>query len=139
MEDNKYYTPTIDEFGHGFQYEIKLEGPNNLKSGTSIHWIPFTFGAGPFGNTFAEVEDYLIKGIVRVPYLSKEDIQAEGWELEEQGKGVQYYRKGKYTLEFDSRDHSVEIQFNGYEDKIRFCGKIKNASEFKRILKMIGV
>ena len=76
MEDNKYYTPSIEEFHVGFEYEYvnsKTEG-----------WTNTTFIRGrgfvePYGD-----------GEVRVKKLDQEDIESLGWELESSHSGTRF-------------------------------------------------
>jgi hypothetical protein len=151
MKENKYYIPEISEFHVGFEYEqISRLGE------TWCEMISTT------AEDLDAVETEIGMEYVRVPYLTKEDIEAEGWrhemtfDKEETYKGEyptqidfeinDTYKIGGGFLTFTPELHEVKIitvdkGFNrdGPNHSVKFNGIIKNKSEFKRILKMIGV
>jgi hypothetical protein len=158
--DDKYYTPTIEEFHVGFEYEYL-----NIKS----VWVK--------SNDFSNEYDYedsplygVIKGIedteVRVKYLDKEDIEGFSktnfpeitFKYDNNAEPIpgrkdtfalpkayflddQLYSGQLWILYHWENDNVVWIEYikdcagEGY----LFKGVIKNKSELKRILKMIGV
>jgi hypothetical protein len=128
---NKYYTPQITEFRIRFEYE--LEDP------ITKMWVKFIF---------EEDKLWFVKSNnCRVKYLTKEDIESCGFV----NIGSNWFKKEK-CLTTSGRNFmtcmlrkwsNLEVDIYGeYDDKeqqLIFRGNIKNLSELKQILKMIGV
>lgn len=142
MEENKFYTPSIEEFHVGFSFE-------RTHSPSGEEYYPDTI-TEPW-----QIEEVGQYEKVRVPYLLKEDIEIEGFEF------ISYEFDGRIILRKNF------ILKNRVEEKIAellyipannwcliyigdkeaplgdfttiFAGTIKNKSELRRILKMIGV
>jgi len=131
---SKYYTPTREEFYIGFECEIKF----------GDYWKNIIVGE--------DIEEMLIYGIPkpnnsRVKYLDKEDIESLGWEaiIDKQASALgipqifYIYRTKKdkiYKLRHSIPDHLV---INGKYGGIIFDGRIKNKSEFKRLMKQLEI
>jgi hypothetical protein len=161
MEDNKYYAPSIEEFHVGFWFETK--GQDDL-------WYPtlLTELSSSWMNVHASYNGeetkttYSIPNDVRVPYLSKEDIESEGWKLLDEinipSSSNKYYQvvftKGEWKLDYTTNQYEGEYfrsviiykintvaKFGEVVPNIetKFSGMIKNRSELKRILKMINL
>ena len=116
--ENKYYTPSIEEFHVGFEYEWKC-------SGTHTDWIKSVCNTSmhPLDIDCIRVNNY------RVKYLDKEDIESLGFK---QTIEDQYVLNGIEFLIDD--DLFVQII---KDDGFLFQGTIKNKSELKRIFKMM--
>lgn len=154
MEENKYYVPEISEFHVGFRFQVKDLDDDLVntvwRDDEVLDW-----------SSFVVFHDYIKKGDIRVPYLTKEDIEAEGWDFdnnmgEEPGDGdIGFVLEPckpfeptpspyiQYVLMYNTKTHFAVIERivdcgSGREDML-FRGKIKNRSEFRRILKMIRV
>jgi len=124
----KYYTPTIEEFYVGFEYEVKwYNGKEDVWSKRSItDW-------------YQELENES-----RVKYLDKEDIESLGWK-HVGGKmlngAMQNYAISDrpyilYYAENNKTYLSIDI---GYEGTQIFRGAIKNKSELKKLMKQLGI
>lgn len=130
----KYYTPALEEFYIGFEYQSCEEPLTDT-------WETYTIDDG------RELQD-VIKydlgdyGERRVKYLDQKDIESLGFE---------FCFKGKNYIKFSMKEDSY-IKHNFYlgdernititdhnkdnpENNIIFYGKIKNKSELQRILK----
>lgn len=72
MEENKYFTPSIEDIRVGYECEIlSIHGKAWLKT-TIAEWCPgFQLEA------------------LRVPYLTKEQIEAEGWEYDRNYEAIE--------------------------------------------------
>jgi len=131
MEDNKYYTPTIDEFHVGFEYEAFIN--NSWQSKVMNDYediIYFLFDMN--AKTWLSINE----GIVRVKYLDKEDIESLGFDCTSDD---QYYLIDNYTLLIDN-DYFLQILKDDFEEDIYlFQGTIKNKSELKVLLKQLGI
>lgn len=150
----KYYTPELEEFHIGFEYEI-LEDWDTYPEPT---WWPQVYGTN--GNSPENI-GYVDKNTlvdIRVKYLDEQDIKDLGWEFHSTNKMVTWF-KGKeewfgktipcsplykywdYLLKFDPKYSSVQIECktsNG-DSEIFFEGIIKNKSELKRLMKQLGI
>jgi len=143
--ENKYYTPEIEEFHVGFEYEARST------FGTGTPWMKDTV-------RYAEqivalrINDPYKQGELRVKYLDREDIESEGWEctsrrsfpdkppvllfdmiINDKAYGISL-RENSTFLEVIERDRR-----NGNHISNLFQGTIKNKSEFKKLLKQLGI
>ena len=81
MIDNKYFQPDIEDLRIGFEGEI------NWNRAYEDKFIPFkirvTDEEGTYTNEISDIIDALDDGYAeaRVAYLTKEQIEAEGWEF----------------------------------------------------------
>lgn len=140
MENNKYYTPTIEEFHVGFEYtkkELIDKGHNNTKLFINEDLIKSHF----------TTDD------IRVKYLDKEDIESLGWEFTGKTIDIWFKKEGifhaisgghkftEYKLHYGLHDHCLYINayFGGTDEGRLFEGIIKNKSELKRLMKQLGI
>lgn len=130
MSNEKYYTPEIEEFHVGFEYEA-LWGIENVDG----EWLKETFSDKQSTN---DLED-----VIRVKHLDREDIESFGFEFKEPG----LYEIGEIFSLFTEHDHDQlqVIIVRGTGEKVWrphrkiFEGHIKNKSELARVLKQVGV
>lgn len=149
-ENNKYYTPSIEEFHVGFECELR-----NFDNG---EWRSYVFSLNQVcfdkdGNTKEHAVVFWIKhGEVRVKYLDAADIEECGWVLKSEGNIIVFKRnepidpnESEEFLEYWHltlhNDGTVIVHNNGFYDSeiIIFYGKIKNKSELKRLMKQLGI
>lgn len=138
-ENNKYYTPTIEEFHVGFEYELLTLKGDWLKSIIDTQSI-FTVLRYYSTNT-------------RVKYLDQEDIESLGWNYTGRGVDLWFSKEGiffavsgghkftEYKLQYGLHDNRLKIEafFGGESEGILFEGIIKNKSELKRLMKQLGI
>ena len=133
--ENKYYTPELEEFYVGFEYEF-MNGDNWEKGEIHIDdLITETSGGDACENWIEEI----YKGLrtVRVKYLDKEDIESLGWEEMWQVSG---------SINFKLKNWEIYV-CNGYiislneDDKLiwHFKGEIKNKSELRKLMKQLNI
>lgn len=155
--ENKYYTPTIEEFHVGFECEMVLNGcPSKcvIEEGeeeTSESTIKILIARSEFGDTSnvfcAHSYEY------RVKYLDREDIEQCGWismgsawyDLKDVPGKLGYYLyvrmrffDGKALIKayrYDPKNTPSDVQ----EEGTLFDGVIKNKSELKKIMKQLGI
>lgn len=124
-QETKYYTPDIEEFHVGFECEAKV---------IEIGWQHSVMSAVP-----EYVKDYLNKGVYRVKYLDREDIEGLGWEyvktVNQIGIGnIFIFKYNDYILNFIPSDKGrIVIKDGGLNIDLI----IKNKSELKRLMKQI--
>lgn len=137
MMENKYYTPTINEFHMGFEYEYYSEGLSELDVDGIHGWYKKIFSL--------DIEEgeqaHPVTGKIRVKILSKECIESLGYKVEvlDVGQDTNYDELNISingasigNFYFDLTIHNANIELFG----IFFT--IKNKSEFKRVLNQIG-
>lgn len=128
---DKYYTPELNEFHIGFEYEYE----DINESGSTTSW---------YKTIVKENECYIIDQHLkysddlnlRVKYLDKEDIESLGWELK-----TDLYVKDNLTLQVHK--NSITIKYydnfnNEWRTKVEQIN-IKNKSELVKLLKQLGI
>lgn len=130
MEEALYFVPEITDFRIGYECEANI-----TVFKVKDQWNPCTIrGVGP------EVIEHHKKGVYRTPYLTKEQIEAEGWNKHAviknnwfrediEGKGILYLTKEEeYIIIEDDRD-----------GVFLFRGLCKSINEFRTIQKLLGI
>ena len=123
--ENKYYTPSIDEFHVGFEYEWKCDG-------TQTDWTRSICNIlmNPLDVDCRRINDY------RVKYLDKEDIESLGFK-EDIYNGVKCFTKNNCQIFFFGDNVTSIDLFAGEFRNQYFRGLVKNKSELKKILNQI--
>lgn len=150
MEKGKYYTPEIEEFHVGFEYE-EFTPQHQGDCETYEKQVCSQTGLTGITKSWKYFTDY------RVKYLDKEDIESLGWKHEGgklDGKTSQIYGK---PLKMKHRDDNyVQLVYNhernnwgciatgninetGLMESTRFAGTINNKSELKRLMKQLKI
>jgi len=130
----KYYTPELEEFHEGFEYEKLILG---------TRWNEEIWDAISSFD-YSELYDFDVKDC-RVKYLDREDIESLGFELYISKSDYTIYKgKGKCSLfknVYLDLEEGMTVEIHNNEDfedhATAFYGTIKNKSELKRVLKMI--
>lgn len=136
--NDKYYTPEIEEFHIGFEFESKYVLFNQ-----NLEWKKVVLDNSH--NWFWQSYDEdAVETEFRVKYLDREDIESLGWKPIEG-------QENHPMLTLDSNDMRYYLFIREPFSKIEiradhpslnfgnFLGVIKNKSELKRIMKMIGI
>lgn len=148
MEESKYYTPTIEEFYVGFEYEEYYRTLNSVTGAWNNTWNPRVYELGLYMNyeNESEIPEYLSKGEIRVKYLDIEDIESFGLRYNEvhnywytfigQAESIELY--------YDPSYHKVKIIYEDQTDEyskrsFKFHGVIKNKSELKKLLQQLNI
>jgi hypothetical protein len=129
MKD-KYYTPTIEEFHVGFEYESSyLEDYDTWKKE-----IIDTVDVGYFYSTYT---GDAVPTEFRVKYLDREDIESFGFVFKG-GDTHLTYHSGGYAITHAPSSNKIDIYYyDGYEFVSNIV--IKNKSELKRLLKQLNI
>lgn len=143
----KYYTPTIEEFHVGFEFERELVDCNwNHSAWQKETIIPET--------NLKVIGEYISYN--RVKYLDREDIESLEWKFGDKIKESKidlYYKnvidKSKGVLNYFivvSKVNWVLIYYTGklkedntLENIVRFSGIIKNKSEFIKVMDQLQI
>jgi hypothetical protein len=147
MENNKYFTPDIEDLCIGYELELLcvIEGSNE-KEETWKNTIIY--------NLYVENKEEFIKS-VRVPYLTKEQIEAEGWIYKTKSTDLWFERKEIFLredgyhlqnikLQYGLHDYRLKISFvyvgdNEEESVNAYLGKCKDINTFRKIIKLLGI
>jgi len=142
MTQTKYYTPTLEEFHVGFEFEI-LERNTNA-------WIRLTFNeysslsdvyTTTGHNKFSAIEA-IKNNNLRVKCLDKEDIESLGFVLEVvpcgedtefDELGIRKINETAYYGSFYTKEITQNIEI------CRIIFTIKNKSELKKLLQQIQI
>jgi len=138
--NKKYYTPKVEEFHVGFNYEILLPDSKYHKK---------IFGVDKINHPeLEEFKDELMAiahAIVRVKYLDIDDIESIGFELDQCVKADCFFVignmiQGDYTLVFNRKSKHIQIfSMSGNKSLSSFYGIIQNISELKIVLKQLEI
>lgn len=148
---NKYYTPVIEEFRVGFEYEYKVQIFNKLTKNFEDKWIEEAYGDSleMFGDCYylETVEGWINSTTCRVKYLDKQDIESLGFneitedtfEKKKTGDPLITYYIDYFQIE-NSNNIFLRIGQDvlSYED-ILFQGYCKNKSELITLLKQLNI
>ena len=129
-----YYTPTIEEFHVGFEYEVSntfefTRAFTLQESLTEKRWYKLTYPDPYYGYDLTK----LFKKEIRVKCLDEDDILSLG-----------FIKDGREFINSDFRISLINdfdlIAINQiYEFETSFFGKVKNKSELVVLLKQIGI
>lgn len=138
-ENNKYYTPSIEEFHVGFEFEYL---PPLWTSEMERVWIKYNWNSklATIGlhDNYISIGGVIIKeDCLRVKHLDKEDIEELGWKMVwNDSHGVDYTYEGKWQLSVPLKGDFIQI----FKDRASyFKGTIKNKSELIRLMKQLGI
>lgn len=130
---NKYFTPDIENLCIGYECEI-----NNIHGKWESITITFTNSNSFYKTDLAEVCLLVEDKYVRVPYLTKEQIEAEGWKPEKS-----YFRKNNLYLFFENNELEIEFgepfTWDASDSDVRYKGECKDINTFRLIQKLLGI
>ena len=137
--ENKYYTPSIEEFFIGFEYEEE----DSLEDDVWIkRTLDFNYGWLEIPQDFANDK--------RVKYLDASDIEELGFTVVKT-KGNSFESVKKFTFTYDnypsegeyniivSGDKYCVIKLKDIGETTLFRGEIKNKNVLKQVLNMLNI
>ena len=133
-EQNKYYTPEIEDLYKGYEYEWGLRNMDD----TLDHWQKKIIENV---HDFASIPWRLENGVIRVPYLTKEQIEAEKeWEWSEKNGWFSNGETDKWLLNVGSPD-KIPLWINMWNDDTgeTYFGYCKSVNEFRKICKAFNI
>lgn len=124
---DKYYTPSIEEFHVGFEYEESYDKGKTWNKNRIEYFYEFE-----------ELKSTLDYDLTRVKYLDKEDIESLGFIYNHPD---QYFKEDLVLLIDD--DYFIQLfldrKRNLSSNVYLFQGTIKNKSELIKLLKQLGI
>jgi hypothetical protein len=155
--ENKYYTPDISDLHIGYECEWKDCDEYAFEKKDEYPWESITIEELDLENLVEDLEE----GRIRTPYLTKEQLEAEGWICIADiiyGDGVKLFKKdiGNYTydcrynilstrLTIELRDYILDaskIKTNPpgkYSLDIVYNGFCSSINEFRYICKLLNI
>lgn len=141
-EAGKYFVPDISDIRVGYECQIRntfFIYPQGWPEKTSLmiredlDFFCKMCAVGRNRNTAT------LECIARVPYLTKEQIEAEGWTIETQDDQLDYGTKGRHTLKFFhqyKQNPSVWLYFFG---ELVYKGECKDINTFRMLCKLVAI
>jgi hypothetical protein len=131
--ENKYFTPDIEDICIGYECEIWMpQNPDFDK----WDWESFTLEKNHFDH---EQPFFPLIAKLRVLYLTKEQIEAEGWKFDYNLGDFDYYIKTvndtEYELEFFYKER---ININIWKRTL-YNGECKDINTFRKLIKLLGI
>lgn len=149
--ENKYYTPSIEEFYEEFEYEYFTKDwieENGIKKYEPT-WCKFSYNKGEdYGNNLDDVEYQIETNQIRIKYLDKEDVESLGFKYNQlldifettiQGRTDTSVFEYWLTLVDFQENKGWRLTINGEDNENSFNGIIKNKSELIKLLKQLGI
>jgi hypothetical protein len=123
--ENKYYTPEIEEFHVGFEYEI-IHNSEWIKTKVYEHTI-----GGDFVFEIKNAGHWDVENKPRVKYLDKADIADElgvRWQDISSDQEHWTFKNNMWLLKYSYKNRFMSVFLNS---EMLFRAKIKNKTKFK--------
>ncbi len=150
--ENKYFIPEISDFYNGYKYErndggewysvtCDLYDARDIKTLLNKKVLDtFPEGKNPLdSDTYSAHYKATSIDRIRVPHLTKEQIEAEGWKFDYNLGDFDYYIKTvnntEYELEFCYKER---ININRYKFTL-YHGECKDINTFRKIIKLLEI
>ena len=145
---SKYYTPELEEFYVGFEFEMKVVSHRAHQDELIREevfmpciWKAFTNLKEVFNVEYDSLGEHLkttVPDSVRVKYLDREDIESLGYGIIQDEYNCQWFKNASGNIEIGlEKDNHLTIRFT--QSFVLFSGTIKNKSELKKLLKQLGI
>lgn len=148
----KYYTPELEEFFPGFEYEEYSQGYQyDVKVLTKepevqlqilsepelvTDWVKRVYELQNFVTIIdGELSEYIPE--IRVKYLDEQDIKDLGWQQDENYPTQYYLKDSDFTWTLVDFEDFINIETSSRH--VNFNVTIKNKSELKRLMKQLGI
>lgn len=155
--ENKYFTPEIEDIRVGYEMYAPLLDESGKETGQLVKII---IDSPNWANEICDIsvnydvlKDYKLGDVWKVSYLTKEQIEAEGWEYintirywnaPSKIKGL-CFRKNNHLLSFNPYNNNISIipvdpsKEQEYWEQVRYVGKCPSINEFRTILKLLEI
>lgn len=127
LMNEKYYTPRIEDIRVGYEYESLQKQQDGTEK-----WIPNKIIRKY--DLEADWEGWLYYNIIRVPYLTREQVESEGWKY-----NGNTFEKNRCRLDFVASEEHCELSIDDMHDSYLFQGTINSVNEFRTLIKWLGI
>lgn len=151
MANEKHYTPSIEEFHVGFEYEQYVMA--DFDEATEVGWLKRVIGVDDFiDSTIADIQNAFENSdnmAYRVKILDQQDMETTGW------KQIEPDEYERYTMSIAAEFGGARVlarvhpstsppvvvirSWHGVNWNYMFHGTIKNKSELKRLMKQLNI
>lgn len=130
---NSHYVPELEELHIGYELEV------TTSSGWSLGRFPETLNSHEELDQFTDPFIKAAHAIIKVPYLTKEQIEKEGW-LPYKGMALHAFSKGIYYIwySFESKLMSIDRQRDNHKSRL-YLGPCRCINDFRKIIKLLGI
>ena len=139
--ENKYFTPDIEDLCIGYECEYNFaRAYTDEFDFVKIGYKDVTPGKGGYTDELTHMIHLIDDGAaaIRVPYLTKEQIENEGWTKEKS-----YFIKNNIYLFFEDKflviDSGNPFSWEAIDSEILFKGKCKDINTFRKICKLLEI
>ena len=161
MKSDKYFTPDIEDIRVGYECEVlsSYGWQPGFWPGVLMEDTLTGFDAQDNGHIVA-TKNLIAMNSIRVPYLTKEQIEAEGWEIYEKDSTKRHetellwgsigFTKNNYFLRWNFADMSISIilvdpskveglLFNTLPEHFKCTCSCKDINTFRYICKLLNI
>lgn len=142
----QYYTPELEDIHIGYECELFLPTSDWWKPDT---WTKFKISengyshTGPYGGDLSEIGDVcnmIELNQVRTLYLTKEQIEAEGWEIIPSKLNCSVLKKEDYYV-YLFEDYTIQLGKGTPPTWLNYYykGKCPSINEFRTICKLLNI
>lgn len=143
-QNSKYFTPNIEDIRVGYECEVESNSKWKHITVTAIDSEENSIGTDNGGYWLAAQN-------LRVPYLTKEQIEADGWDFgssyilianfAEEGKDeeIRIGIKNNYKLVYNFYTHKLKITEHNPDELVLFNRECKDINTFRLILKLLHI
>lgn len=140
--NKEYYTPEISDLKIGYECEICTNyGYESFNEGEE-KWEKVIIGykiPGGYNDELCDIIHGLDDGYqpVRVKYLTREQIEKEGWKIEPCFITKLKFTKDKICLDYYPHAHKLEIYL--WKETKLFDGVCPSINEFRTIINLLNI
>lgn len=139
-----YYTPSVEDIHVGYDCEIYGQSTTKLIKNISFHEV--TVGLHmEVGKSVGinQIPNLIKKEYIRTPYLTKEQIEKEGWEFYPNNLRCLCFKQDDYHLYFFNQDNNHKIKIGKGTPPMwmnyYYYGHCPSINEFRKIVKLLGI
>lgn len=137
-QEPNYFTPSIEDIHVGYEFEAFLANPKKKDR----VWKPQIY-ENKWVDKYLDFEYMLKEGRIRVPYLTKEQIEKEGWKKQGSNKFYEKHKNSKiyYLWVTENRISINEGMFGLLYWKVPqiYRGECKDINTFRHISKLLNI
>lgn len=155
--ENKYFIPDIEDLCVGYECEYNFaRAYTNEFDFVKISYKDVTPGKGGYTNELTNMIHLIDDGaaVIRVPYLTKEQIENEGWTYKTRSTDLWFERKEIFLrydgyhlenikLQYGLHDYRLKISFvyvgDNEESTNAYLGECKDINTFRKIIKLLKI